>query len=368
MEHPHHTYSYRQKKIQKAVEKLNTDSFIITYLPHIRYLTGFSGSSAILLLTNSKYVFFTDFRYEQQVKEELKLNDNLEVVIIKDGYLQALIQYLSDQRIKSVLFQSRYLSCFEYADLKRKLPVLDISPDSGICEDIIIEKSDWEIERIAKAASISDELFNVKYMHNWYRQDISENVIAAKMEYQGRVFGAESVSFPTIVASGKNSAIVHAQTTDTIPKNGDMILSDYGQKYKGYCSDMTRTVFLGSADKKFKEIYSIVLEAQLAALEKVKSGVSCSNLDKTARDIITSSGYGEYFGHGLGHGVGIEVHEGPKISASSDDVLAEGMVITIEPGIYIPGWGGIRIEDLVVVKKDGYKRLSLSDKSLIEIN
>ena len=360
------TYNSRLKSLRTTLQDKNTEAFLITHIPHIRYITGFSGSTAMLLiLKENKAVFFTDFRYLNQSRTELSGSET-EIRIVKDNYLGSVSACLADRKIGSLAIQPKNMTCYQFSELKMKSPKIKLILADDICEKIIRIKSRWECEAITNAARIADELF--LKLQTWYKEDISEKEIAARLEYEGRLLGAEGTSFPSIIASGKNAALPHAQTTDKHPVRGEMILADYGQKWQGYCSDMTRTVCLGKADTKTREIYSIVLEAQESALRRVKAGISCAEIDRTARKIIEDAGYGEQFGHGLGHGVGIEVHEGPKLSPTSRDILKAGMVITIEPGIYIPDWGGIRIEDIITVTETGYNNLAHSEKKLLEIN
>lgn len=360
------TYFSRQKKLIKILENEKVECLLITHIPHIRYFTGFSGSSAVLIAEQAdQYTFFTDFRYKEQAESELKECSNCKIKIIKNDYWDSLAEYLINRSISRIAFQNKYLTCHQYGKIKKNIPFASLFPMDEVCEKITIKKDEWEISAIHKAAKISDALF--LRLQRWCKKDITETGLCAKLEYEGRMLKSEGVSFPSIIASGKKASLPHAQASNKKIKKGEMVLADYGQKVNGYCSDMTRTISKGKAGSRLKEIYHIVLAAQENAIKQIKAGVPCKEIDNAARSIIRDAGYAEQFGHGLGHGVGIEVHENPRISPLSNDILEEGTVITIEPGIYIPGWGGVRIEDLIVVTSTGYINLVSSKKTLIEI-
>jgi len=226
-------------------------------------------------------------------------------------------------------------------------------------------KASWEIERISKAEAIGDMAFS--HILGYIKEGVSERDIAAELEYFMKKQGAEKTSFDTIVISGKKTSMPHGTPDDKKIENGDFVTLDFGCVYEGYCSDMTRTVAVGKADERQKEIYNIVLEAQLTGLNAIKSGVVCKNADEMARNVIEKAGYGKYFGHSLGHGVGLMIHELPNLSPKSEMMLEDNMVVSCEPGIYIPDFGGVRIEDLVVVSGEKCTILSKSQKNLIEI-
>jgi Xaa-Pro aminopeptidase len=226
-------------------------------------------------------------------------------------------------------------------------------------------KTEKELEKMAKAADIADQAFH--HIIGYIRPGVTERAVALELEIYMKKLGASALSFETIAASGVRSSMPHGIATDKIIEDGDFLTLDFGCVYDGYCSDMTRTVVVGKATQKQKKIYGVVLEAQIAALNAIREGINGIDVDKIARDVISSRGYGEYFGHGLGHGVGLEVHEEPRLSPTGTKKLLENMVVTDEPGIYIPGFGGVRIEDLIVVKKDGCEVLSKSPKQLIEL-
>ena len=229
-------------------------------------------------------------------------------------------------------------------------------------------KTEDEIAKLARAEQIGDEAFTeiVKFIHENWKDGLTEQRVALQLEYEMRLRGAEGTSFDTIAASGSNSSLPHAMPQPKLLTEGDFLTMDFGCMYQGYCSDMTRTIHIGEVvESEQKKVYDTVLQAQLAALSVVKPGMVCSDVDKCARDIIADAGYGDYFGHGLGHSVGLFIHEEPRFSMKCDAVLKPGVVITVEPGIYLPGRFGVRIEDMIVVTEDGYQNLASSPKELI---
>jgi len=249
--------------------------------------------------------------------------------------------------------------------MKENLCVDTWVPLKGDVDALRQIKSEEELEYLEKAEAIGDLAF--EKILTILKPGMTELEVAAELEYQMKKAGAENFSFSTIVASGLNSSMPHAIPGEKKLEEGDFVTMDFGCTYKGYCSDMTRTVVLGKASEKQKEIYNTVLKAQLAALDAIKAGVTGKSVDKVARDIITEAGYGECFGHGLGHSVGLFIHEEPRLSPAGETVLEENMIETVEPGIYVPGFGGVRIEDMVAVTKDGCKNFTHSPKELIEI-
>lgn len=252
-----------------------------------------------------------------------------------------------------------------YLKLKDALTSCELTVASELIDNPRTVKDKNELELLARAEQIGDEAFT--HILDIIKPGITEREIALELEFYMKRQGASKLSFDTIVASGPNSSMPHAQVTDRVIENGDFVTMDFGCVYKGYCSDMTRTIAVGTPIDEMKKVYQIVLEANLRAMEGIRAGVKCSDIDALARGYIAEQGYGDYFGHGLGHSVGLYIHEEPRFSPKCDVIIKENMVITDEPGIYIPGRFGVRIEDLVVVKKDGYKRLSNSPKELVII-
>jgi len=353
-------------RIKKVCEKLaqeNLDAFLVTTLSNVRYLSGYTGSNGILVITPKESVFLTDFRYKDQSQKEVK---GSKVIIGERDLYDDLprLKPLKSKRIK-VGFEAANLNFKTYKRLKTILPTALLIPTEDVVESILVRKDEEEIKKISSACRIADSVFS--QILNLIQPGISEIDLAAEMEYMIKKTGADGPAFETIVASGKRSSMPHARASKKIIKNGDPITLDFGAMVDGYVSDITRTVFVGKAPSRFKKVYDIVLRAQTSAIKSARPGLKGAELDKVARDVISKAGYGKYFGHGLGHGIGLLVHDYPKVSSKSKEVLKPNMVVTIEPGIYIPNWGGVRIEDDVLITRNGCKVLTRSEKSLIEI-
>ena len=345
-------------KIQKELKNKELDGMLISSAENRRYVCGFTGSAGLLLITCDDAVLFVDGRYTTQARLETK---NLRV----EEYKSAPYKLLNEYCLHRLAIEDKSLPFAEYKKLKEEMSTAELACGSEIMERLRIVKTADEIECIRKAAEISDSAFS--YILDFVEPGLTEQEIALELELFMRHNGAEGVAFDTIAASGEYSALPHARTTNRVVKHGDMLLLDFGCKYNGYCSDMTRTVAVGGASAENIKVYNAVLAAQTAAIEVVKSGVVCAAVDKTARDVITSLGYAGAFNHSLGHGVGMEVHELPLLSPKSDKKLAAGNCITVEPGIYLPGKFGVRIEDLVVVTEDGCVNLTNSTKEFLVI-
>ncbi len=343
------------------MEREGISSLLLTDLLNIRYLTGFTGSNAYLFLTKRKSIFYTDFRYQEQSRREVKI-DNIK--ILKKSFFEEPPQELKE--VKEIFFEEHSLTYKNYSLLKKRLRGIKLHPAPDIVSELRMVKEREEIDLIRQAAEITDAVFC--QILRLLRPGMSEREVALKIDLLIREKGVSvEPSFPTIVASGENAALPHAKPEGKGIKEGETIIIDLGATFQGYASDMTRTCFLGYAPRKAKEIYKVVQEAQELALSKMRAGRRIREIDAIARDYIRDSGYGEYFGHGLGHGVGLAVHERPSLSYASPifDTLPANSVVTVEPGIYLPGFGGIRIEDLVLVKKDGIEILSKSPKELL---
>lgn len=353
----------RVLKLKSLLEDKSLDAALI-YKPENRtYISGFTGSTGYVLIIKNKNYLLTDFRYIEQSKNEcigyeiVKLDSNTEG---KDLY-----SFIDKLNLSKIGFESESMTYNEFNKLNEKLPNIKFVPIDSEIKQLKKIKDSNEIKYIKKAASIADEAFS--HICTYIKAGITEKDVALELEYYMKKKGASKLSFDTIVASGKRSALPHGVYSDKVIENGDFVTLDFGCVYNGYCSDMTRTLVIGTASEKQKEIYNIVYEAQKMALKEIKPNIECSKIDKIARDHISNNGYGDFFGHGLGHGVGMEVHEAPSLSPKSKDVLEAHMIITDEPGIYIPDFGGVRIEDLVLVTNDGYEILSKSSKELIEL-
>ncbi len=335
------------------------DGVLLTSPHNMRYFSGFSGGEGAVLIQKSSRTLFTDSRYIEQAQNEVK---DFEVVLWK-GFTD-LCSFIDGQMLKKIAFEDGFLTVDLYNRLKERTKTDYIGKSNEIEKRRMI-KTAYEIEKIRQAEEIGDKAFS--HILGYIKEGVSERDISAELEYFMKKQGAEKTSFDTIVISGKKTSMPHGTPDDKKIEKGDFITLDFGCVFDGYCSDMTRTVVLGKATDKQKEIYDIVYEAQMAGLEAIKSGESCKNADKSARDIIEKAGYGQYFGHSLGHGVGLMIHELPNLSPKSDIILEDNMVVSCEPGIYIPDFGGVRIEDLVVVSGEKCTVLSKSQKKLTEI-
>ncbi|HHW27816.1 MAG TPA: aminopeptidase P family protein [Firmicutes bacterium] len=353
--------SSRLEAIRAKMGDEQVDGFLVTSMTNWRYVSGFTGDAGCLLVTHDKAFLLTDSRYVEQaekqcpgfsVKKTTHDEDVLKDVVRKEG-------------VKRLAFEKRHTSYEEWEKLRDRLSDVELKGITGWVENLRMVKTPEEIELIARAQEIADDAFALLFQS--IRKGAREEDLALELEFTMRKMGAESVSFPIIVVSGERSSLPHGTPTGKTLADGDFVTFDFGATYQGYHSDETRTFVIGHLDKKHEEVYGIVLEAQEAALRAVKPGVLARDVDLAGRKVIEDAGYGEYFGHGIGHGVGLEIHEGPSVSVKSETVLEPGMVITIEPGIYIPGFGGVRVEELVVVTDDGMRVLTQSPKELTVI-
>lgn len=355
-----------EKRLAKLRERLaanNLDAAFLYSKENRRYISGFTGSTGYVVVTAKKAYFITDFRYKDQAQEQCK---GFEVIIHGSSALMSEIKKaVLDNGVKRIGIEDNFMTVAMYESLKCNLEGVEIAPLKDMMEVIRMIKDADEVANIEKAANIADIAFN--HILGFIKPGVTEKEVALELEYAMKKNGATDCSFESIVASGVRSSLPHGVFTEKVINNGEFLTLDFGCVYNGYCSDMTRTVFVGKADEKQKEIYNTVLEAQERALEQIKPGLLGKDVDKVARDIITAAGYGENFGHGLGHGVGLAVHEEPRVSPLGERILEAGMIITDEPGIYISEYGGVRIEDLVLVTEDGYRTLSKSPKHLIEL-
>ncbi len=352
-----------KNRIENLQQKLESnEAAIISYDANRLYYTGFNSSAGYLVVTKSRAVFFIDFRYYEKA---FKTVDSCEVVLIK-GIWSQIKELLSKEKIETVLLETDSISIGSFSVYKEKLSDFNVSSDDKLQKTITLQrsvKSNDEIALIKKAQQMTDQTFS--YILNNISAGRTEREVMLDMEFFMRKLGSEGVSFDFIVVSGKNSSLPHGVPTDKKIEKGDFVTMDFGAVRGGYRSDMTRTVAVGNVTDKQNEVYNTVLMAQNKTLEFIKEGVACRDVDKTARDIITSVGYGECFGHGLGHSVGIEIHENPSCNKICEDILKKGMIMTVEPGIYIENEFGVRIEDMVAVTENGCDNLTKSPKELI---
>jgi len=346
--------------LKKSLEERNFDSAIIFKPENRRYLAGFTGSSGYVVITKNRNLFITDFRYVQQASKQCKGFE-----ILEHTNDRTLYDILNELDINKLGYEDIFMTVSQYNEFKKKLDKVQLTPLEDTLSKLRVIKGEDEINEIRRAAEIADHTF--EHICSILKPGITEWEVSLEIEGFMKKNGASGTSFESIVASGIRSSLPHGVASHKVIEEGDFVTLDFGCIYNGYCSDMTRTVVVGKATDKQKEIYNIVLEAQEAALAAIKPGVTGYDVDKIARDIINEKGYGDYFGHGLGHGVGLEVHESPRLSPLCKDSLEVNMVVTDEPGIYIPDFGGVRIEDLIVVTKNGCDVLSKSPKHLIEL-
>lgn len=354
----------RINRVLELMAKLRVDSVILKDVTTIRYLTGFTGDSSLLYLDCQQGVLITDGRYTEQAKNEMKLFKVLEYKPVDASSIWAAAAALAQEAGAQVVgFDG---SCYSYDDYVALQELLGETYLQSIdLSAIRMIKDKKELDLLLKAASIADEAFT--QLLDEIKPGCTERDLAARLEYYMRALGSEKTSFDTIVASGVRSALPHGMASDKVIEVGDFVTFDFGAVYKGYHSDMTRTLVLGMATPWHKEIYTVVQEAQLKGLKAAQVGMTGKELDAIVRKVITDCGYGDYYVHGTGHGVGLEIHEMPNINKRGATVLQTGMIFTIEPGIYIPGKGGVRIEDTVVLTEEGARALNGVKKQLIEI-
>lgn len=347
--------------LRKLMAEQGLDAVIVTKPENRRYFSGFSGSAGILLISGDDQILFTDFRYIEQAKKQAP---EFEIVRHGASMFTTLAEHINKLALVRIGFEGDYVTWDTHQKLIEYLSKLELRP---INLDILRRiKDQAELKLIQQAVQIADAAFD--HILTIIRPGINELEIALQLEYQMRKLGSEKPAFDTIVASGFRGALPHGQASAKVIEAGDFVTMDFGAVYQGYHSDITRTVVVGKATDKQREIYEVVLNAQLAsiaALTATKTGVE---IDLIARQIIADAGYADYFGHALGHGVGLAIHEEPRLSSAYTDKLAANMVVSVEPGIYLPGWGGVRIEDLVVISAAGCTVLTASNKKLIELN
>jgi len=348
--------------MKKILDKFDLDGTYITSSENIRYFSGFTGSYGKLLITRDKKILFTDFRYKVMAKNQTE-NYGVEVVIVERPPMGTILHHLN--KLKTIGFEDMRMNVAEYSELLKEVTG-ELKPLGDELVKVRSVKNEDEIEKIKKAVEIADEAF--KLILPEIKVGVVEKEISAKLEYEMKRLGADKPSFEIIIASNERSSMPHGVASEKKLVNEGFVKIDFGCFYKGYASDMTRTVYLGeNPSEKHLEIYNVVLEAQKKAIKAVRAGITVSELDKVARDHIVAHGYGENYGHGLGHGIGLEIHEYPGVSFRSNTVLEKNMVITIEPGIYIDGFGGVRIEDDVIVKENGCIALNKTSKEFRKV-
>ncbi|MFB5662012.1 aminopeptidase P family protein [Alteribacillus sp. HJP-4] len=351
----------RLRKLREILTENECGGIFINSPVNRRYITGFTGSAGAALITKDKAMFITDFRYIEQAKNQCP---DFEMVEQKQSIFHTAAELTDDFQVKTLAFEKDHVTFAVYELLKSRMSC-ELKATSSLVEDIRLYKDKDELSVLQKAAVIADEAFD--HITNYIKPGMREIDVSNELEFFMRKKGAASSSFDIIVASGKRSAFPHGVASDKKIESGELVTLDFGAYYQGYCSDITRTLAVGEPSAELKKIYQTVYEAQMKALEEIKPGMSGADADAVARDYIKKQGYGEAFGHGLGHGLGMEVHENPRLSPKGDTLLRPGMIVTVEPGIYVPGTGGTRIEDDIVITENGNSRLTLSEKELMII-
>jgi Xaa-Pro aminopeptidase len=345
----------RSERLVAALDGAGADLALVTELVNVRYLTGYTGSNGLALIGPNIRVFVTDFRYVEQAREQV--DPSFERVQAAQDLIDSLNDQLPSGSIR-LGFDDVHTSVREHARLVELLGErVELVATGGLVEKLRLVKGRSEVELIAAATQIADEAFEALIEGGLMGR--TERELALRLETTMRELGADHPSFDTIIAAGPHGALPHATPRDVEVKRGDVVVIDWGAQRHGYCSDCTRTVFVGEpSDPDARLVYDVVLEAQLAGLAAVRADADGRATDSVARDIIEGAGHGAHYGHGLGHGVGLDIHEAPRLSQRSTDVLGAGNVVTVEPGIYLPGRFGVRIEDLVVVTEDGSEILT----------
>lgn len=347
----------RLARLRRIMSGSGLDSLLVSRREDVRYLSGFTGSSGTLLVTSDRACLITDFRYKMQARGE---TSGITILIQKKDYFAAIRDAEERMDVDMLWFDESALTVEGLKIFKKK--GFKIKGHRDLVKTLRQQKDKQELANILLAIRRSEEAF--RELKGDIHPGATERELGMKLEYLIRGKGSRRAAFDIIVASGAHGAMPHAAVTNRRIKNGDLVTFDFGAEANGYFSDMTRTICVGRPTPRQLEIHGIVLKAQAAAIQSVRAGVPCKSIDDAAREIIKRSGYGKYFGHGAGHGIGLMVHEGPSVSPLSSDTVVRNMVFTVEPGIYIPGWGGIRIEDMVQVTDTGAKTLTSLPKEL----
>lgn len=355
----------RSQRLAERVSGRGLDCLLVTDLIDLRYLTGFTGTNGLALVGPGLRLFMTDFRYVERASEEVEGFDQLRA---PQGELaESVLALLPERRPLRVGFDDAHVSVKAHGKLLERLPgEVELVPAGGLVEDLRAVKDEGELQRIREAAQLADDVFRAVVEPGIAGR--TEREVALALEDHMRHAGAEEPSFPSIVASGAHGALPHAEPRDVAIPRDTLVVIDWGARLRGYCSDCTRTVATGPVGQAAFEVYELVRRAQQTALDAVMPGPAGREIDALARDLIETAGHGEHFGHGLGHGVGLEVHEGPRLAKTASGApLVAGNVVTVEPGVYVPGEVGVRIEDLVAINADGHEVISSVGKELMEV-
>ncbi len=354
-------FAKRRDKLRSQLRKTKLESLLITNATNVGYLTGFTGDDSYLILSADRCVMLSDQRFTTQLEEECP---DLDVEIRGPGkkMLDSIAAVLKKLKLTTVGFEASSMTVALHSALKAALAKCELVETTGWVEQLRMVKDRDEIDRTRRACQLARRAFEV--VRATLTPEMTELQVAADLEYQARRFGGKCMSFPSIVAVGPRSALPHANPTAQRLGADDFVLIDWGVNEALYMSDLTRILVTGKILPKLRKVYGVVLKAQLAGIKAIRPGVTAEAVDQAARSVIAKAGYGKQFGHSLGHGVGLEIHEAPRLGAGRDLVLKPGMIVTVEPGIYLPGWGGVRIEDDVLVTRDGHEVLSSVPKDL----
>jgi Xaa-Pro aminopeptidase len=348
-------YTHRLANIRRALGHANKcDALVVSDLTNVRYLCGYTGTAGVAIVTPQEAWFLTDFRYQSQAAQQVP--GEYSIVIAERGLWREVARLLKKAGAGQIAFEAEHTSVAMLEEIESLIKPAQAVATKRLVEDLRLRKDEDEIAIIRQAVQIIDDCF--EYICGVMKPGMSERDVAAELLQQMRVRGASGPSFETIVASGARGALPHGVASDKKLSAGEMVTIDMGAVFNGYCSDCTRTVALGKVSREQQKIYETVWRAQTEAAAALKPGLSCKAADAVARKVIDEAGYGQYFGHGLGHGVGLEIHEQPRLSKLGKGTLKPGMIVTCEPGIYIEGLGGVRIEDMLVVTRDGAETLT----------
>jgi Xaa-Pro aminopeptidase len=352
-------FSGRRERVAESFRDLKIDAFLVTALPNVRYLSGFTGSNGALLLTADRSLLFTDPRYQTQAP----LESDCDVKIAKKALLSEILPWVNRLGAKRLGFERTRISFETYDFLKRNAKTSRLIAVDDAVDQLRMVKSTAEAATIKAAVELNSAAFD--HALRTFKQGMTEVDLAAEIEYRMRRLGAEGPSFETIVATGPRTALPHAHPTAAVIEPNELLLVDMGATVAGYASDMTRTMGVGRFSPKARRMYRAVLESQLAAIDSIKAGIASSTVDRSARNVLKKHGIEKWFIHSTGHGLGLEIHEGPRIGRKEARRLEAGMAITVEPGVYLEGFGGVRIEDTVIVTKNGCEVLTPTRKDLI---
>ncbi len=357
------SFALRRKKLRSLLSEAKADALLVTNFKNVTYLTGFTGDDSYLLVTVDGETLITDPRYTTQLEEECP-GLRLEIRAPGVKMLSAVTKSVNAAKIEQLGIEGASATVSFQQSLAKSLPKLKLVVTENLVERLRIVKDKCEIDATRMACQQARRAYDV--VRASLTSSMTELEVAAELEYQARRFGAKALSFPAIVAVGERAALPHATPTKRRLGESDFTLVDWGANSGLYMSDLTRIIITGKISPKLRKIYGVVLKAQLAAIDAIRPGRTCEEVDAVARKIITRAGFGKAFGHGLGHGTGLEIHEAPRLAVGQKTKLRPGMIVTVEPGIYVPGWGGVRIEDDVLVTRTGHEVLTDVPKQLDE--